>query len=334
MLAVRLWQHPKYGHIMTPTSLIKISDNLSDNQHKEIAEKIFAHKLDGIEVSHFGGRWGDTWETSKNYSLDFLKFYKGIKTLRFYLTGVTDLTPILVLADGLENLQLGEFDLKKIPLEPLGQLKNLTYLSVVRNQNGLESITQLPKLSELALTGYSIEKLPFLNELTDLKQLYIGFGTSKNFDNIQSLSKLEELDVLWVKQLSDIQAISKLTNLLKLRMEDEKQITALPDLSKLTKLKNIRLMNFGSLEDVSALKNSSVEEFILTGPNKNADFLKSLSDAEKLQKVYTFFYTKREQDKAEKILGDKFCDKDKMNFNMPNRTPILYYDIETGQRIV
>lgn len=318
---------------MKETLLVKISDNLSENQHKEIAEKIFAQKLDGIEVSHFGGRWGDTWGTSKNYSLEFLKFYKGIKALRFYLTGVTDITPILVLADSLENLQLGEFDLKKISLEPLGQLKNLTYLSVVRNQNGLESITKLAKLSELSLTGYSIEKLAFLNELTELKKLFIGFGTTKNFDNIQSLSKLEELDVLWVKQLSDIQAISKLTNLVKLRMEDEKQITTLPDLSKLTKLKNMRLMNFGSLEDVSALVNSNVEEFILTGPNKNADFLKSLSNAEKLQKVYTFFYSKREQDKAEKILGDKFCDKDKMSFEMPHRTSIFYYDIETGQRI-
>lgn len=319
---------------MKPTSLIKISDNLSDNQHKEIAENIFDRKIDGIEVSHFGGRWGGTWETSRNYSLDFLKFYKGIKALRLYLTGVTDITPILVLADDLENLQLGEFNLKEIPLEPIGQLKKLTYLSVVRNQNGLKCITQLPKLSGLALTGHSIEKLPFLNELKELRRLYIGFGTSRNFDNIQNLSNLEELDVLWVKQLSDIQAISKLTNLVKLKMEYEKQITALPDLSKMTKLKNIQLMNLGSLEDVSALVDSNVEEFIVTGSNKNANFLKALSNAKKLQKIYTFFYTKREQDKAKKILGYKFCEKDKMNFDMPNRTPILYYDIETGQRIV
>ncbi|MDI3320900.1 leucine-rich repeat domain-containing protein [Pinibacter soli] len=319
---------------MRTTSLVKISDSLSGNQHKEIAEKILAHKIDGIEVSHFGGRWGDTWDADKNYNLDFLKFYKGIKALRVFLTSVTDLTPILALTDTLEHLQLGEFNLKKISLEPLAQLKNLTYLSVVRNQNSLESITQLPKLSGLALTGHSIEKLPFLNELTELKQLYIGFGTSKNFDNIQSLTKLEELDVLWVKQLSDIRAVSKLANLVKLRMEDEKQIAVLPDLSKLTNLKNIRLMNFGSLEDVSALVNSNVEEFILTGPNKNVDFLKSLSTANQLQKVYTFFYTKREQDKAEKILGNKFCGTDKMNFDMPDRTRILYHDVETGQRIV
>ena len=319
---------------MVQTPIIKISDNLSDIQHQEIAEKMFAQNITGIEVSHFGGRWGDTWSTGKNYNLDFLKFYNGIKTLRFYLTGITDIEPILVLSEYLENLQLGEFDFKKISFNSLGLLKNLTHLSVVRNQNGLESITKLPKLSELELTGYSIEKLTFLSELTELRQLYIGFGTSKNFDNIENLLKLEQLEVLWVKQLTDIQAISKLTNLVKLRMEDQKQIKALPDLSNLTKLKNIRLINFGSLEDVSALINSNVEEFILTGPNKNTDFLNSLISADQLKKVYTFFYTKREQDKAEKILGNKFFDKDNMTYNMSTKSQPLYYDIETGKRIV
>lgn len=117
-------------------------------------------------------------------------------------------------------------------------------------------------------------------------------------------------------------------------MEDQKQIKALPDLSNLTKLKNIRLMNFGSLEDVSALINSNVEEFILTGPNKNTDFLNSLISADQLKKIYTFFYTKREQDKAEKILGNKFFDKDNMTYNMSTKSQPLYYDIETGKRIV
>jgi hypothetical protein len=82
------------------------------------------------------------------------------------------------------------------------------------------------------------------------------------------------------------------------------------------------------------LANSQVEEFILIGPNKNADFLNPLSDSVKPLKVYTSFYTKREQGKAKKILGNKFCEKDKMNFNMADRMPISYFDLETGQRIV
>jgi hypothetical protein len=320
---------------MKPISLTKIADNLTDNQHREIAEQLAIHKIDGIELSDAGGRWGATWETNKDYDLSFLKLYKGIKAIRIYLPGVTDIKPILHLADSLENLQLGELKDKKISLDLLGELSNLNYLSVVRHPKGLESITRLPKLTELALTGYSVDKLSFLNDLQKLRRLYIGFGTSKNIDAISKLENLEELDILWVKQLADISAISKLTSLIKLKIEDEKQIKALPDLSQLKQLKNIRLMNISSLEDISSLTNSFVEEFIVTGPNKNADFLTPISKNKCVKKVYTYFYLKKEQIKAEQILANKFYTLDKMEFEMSHlkQMTLHYYDYKTGEVI-
>lgn len=320
---------------MKPISLTKIADNLTDNQHREIAERLAVNKIDGIELSEAGGRWGATWVTNKDYDLTFLKFYKGIKAIRIFLSGVTDIKPILHLADSLENLQLGEFKDKKISLDFLGDLPNLRYLSVVRQPKGLESIVQLPKLTELALTGYSVDKLSFLNDLQGLRRLYIGFGTSKNIDTISQLKNLEELDILWVKQLADINAISKLTSLIKLKIEDEKQITSLPDLSKNSKLKNMRLMNLSSLQDISSLTDSSVEEFIISGPNKNADFLNHISYSKSLQRVYSYFYLKKEQAKAEKLIGTKFSGLDQMRFEMGHlkQISIKYYDIKTGQEI-
>ncbi len=320
---------------MKPISLTKIADNLTDNQHREIAEKLAIYKIDGIELSDAGGRWGATWETNKDYDLTFLKFYKGIKALRIYLPGVTDIKPILHLADELENLQLGELKDKKISLDLLGELHNLNYLSVVRQPKGLESITRLPKLIELALTGYSVDKLSFLNDLQNLKRLYIGFGTSKNIDTINQLKNLEELDILWVKQLSDINALSKLTGLIKLKIEDEKQIKSLPDLSQLKQLKNIRLMNISSLEDISSLTNSFVNEFIITGPNKNVDFLIPIAQSNCVKKVYTYFYLKKEQSKAEQFFAHKFCKLDKMEYEMTHlkQLSLHYYDYKTGEQI-
>jgi len=320
---------------MKPISLTKIADNLTDNQHREIAERLAIDKIDGIELSDAGGRWGATWETNKNYDLTFLKFYKRIKAIRIFLPGVTDIKPILHLADSLENLELGEFKDKKISLDILGDLLNLEYLSVVRQPKGLESIVRLPKLTELALTGYSVDNLLFLNELQGLKRLYIGFGTSKNIDTISQLKNLEELDILWVKQLADVNAISKLTSLIKLKVEDEKLITSLPDLSKNSKLKNIRLMNLSSLQDISSLTDSTVEEFIISGPNKNVDFLKQIQDNVSLQRVYSYFYLKKEQAKAEKLIGTKFSGLDQMRFEMTQlkQRSLKYYDIKTGQEI-
>jgi hypothetical protein len=319
---------------MKPISLTKIADNLTDNQHREIAEKLAIYKIDGIELSVAGGRWGATWETNRDYDLTFLKFYKDIKAIRIYLPGVTDIKPILNL-DSLENLQLGEFKDKKISLDLLGELSNLNCLSVVKQPNGLESITRLHKLEELALTGYPVDKLSFLNKLQNLKRLYIGFGTSKNIDTINQLENLEELDILWVKQLSDINAISKLTGLIKLKIEDEKQIKSLPDLSQLKQLKNIRLMNISTLEDISSLTNSFVDEFIITGPNKNADFLIPIAKSNCVNKIYTYFYLKKEQSKAEQFLSDKFCKLDKMEYEMTHlkQVSLHYYDYKTGEQI-
>jgi hypothetical protein len=320
---------------MKPTSITKIADNLTDNQHREIAEQLAIHKIEGIELSYAGGRWGATWETNKDYDLNFLKFYKGIKTLHIYLPGVTDIKPIFHLADSLENLALGEFNEKKISFNLLGELSNLNCLSVVRHTNGLEDIVRLPKLTEFALTGYSVDKLPFLNDLKNLKRLYIGFGTSKNIDTISQLENLEELDILRVKQLADINAISKLTSLIKLKIEDEKQVKSLPDLSNLKQLKNIRLMNISSLEDITSLTNSFVDEFVITGPNKNADFLNTIVKSNCIKKVYTYFYLKKEEAKAEQLLGNKFCKLDKMEFEMTHlkQISLKYYDYNTGEVI-
>jgi hypothetical protein len=318
---------------MNPTSIIKIPDNFSEQSHKGLAKEILKHKIDGIELSNAGGAWGATWETHKDYDLEFLKFYKGIKTLRLYLPGVTNLNPILNLADSIVNLHLGEFNSKKISFDLLSGLPNIECLSVVRQPTGLESITKLPKLTELSLTGYSVDKLNFLNSLQKLKRLYIGFGTSKNLDTINQLKNLEELDILWVKQLSDIKAISNLSGLIRLKIQYEKQVTKLPDLSKLKKLKNIRLMDLNALSDVSSLSTSHIEEFVVTGPNKNADFLKSISKSTRPNKVFTYFYSKKEQAKAEQLLGKKFFAQEKMNHHMDEGAKLIYHDVKTFKRI-
>ena len=94
-------------------------------------------------------------------------------------------------------------------------------------------------------------------------------------------------------------------------------------------------MNIRSIEDVSSLINSFAEELIITGPNKNADILIPITKSDSLQKVYTCFYVKKEQIKAEQLLGSKFCKLDKMEFEMSylKRMTLKYYDYNTGKEI-
>ena len=313
------------------TTLVKIPDNLTDDKHRQLSGQIQKHGIDGIEISYYGGRWGDIWKPDRDYNLDFLKFYKGIKTLRLDLRDTINVSSITELADNLEYLHLGEFSNKKISYDFIGEMKELRFLSVVRQPNGLESILKLKKLIDLNLTGYSVEKLNYLNDLKGIKRLYIGFGTSVSLDTIDRIKTIEELSILWVKKLSDIKAISKLENLVKLKIEDEKQIKGLPKLDKLKQLKNIRLMNLNGLEDITSLQTSSVEEVIVTGRNKDADFVQAINQSPSVKRAYTYFYTDKIQKKAEAILGTKF--NNNMEYEMDNRASLHYYDIQTWKKI-
>jgi hypothetical protein len=267
--------------------------------------------------------------------LDFLKFYKGVKALWLYLPAVTDLKPIHHLAESLEALNFVKSSNKKASLDFLSELPGLKILSLNGQQKRLESITLLPNLEKLSLTGYPIDKLTFLNNIQTLKRLYIGFGTSKNIDTINRLENLEKLDILWVKTLENIDAISGLKSLIRLRIEDEKNIKALPDMSQLRQLKTIRLANVSSLEDISSLTNTFVEELIVTGPNKNVDFLMPLADSDCVNNVAVNFYLKKQQSKAIQILGNKFCHVKDMTFEMKHLKQLPYrrFDYETGKEL-
>jgi hypothetical protein len=313
------------------TTLIKIPDNLTEDKHRQLRGQIQKHGIDGIEISNYGGRWGDIWKPDKNYNLGFLKSYKGIKTLRLDLRDTLDISSITELADSIEYLSLGEFSNKKISYDFIGELRKLRFLSVVRQPNGLESILKLNNLIDLNLTGYSVDKLTYLNELKSIKKLYIGFGTSTSLDTIDKIKTIEELSILWVKKLSDLKAISKLENLIRFKIEDEKQIKELPKLDKLRQLKNIRLMNLNALKNISSLEYSNVEEVIITGRNKEVDFIKAINQSPSVKRAYTYFYTDKIQKKAEAILGTKFS-KD-MKYEMDNRASLHYYDIQTWKKI-
>ena len=92
-------------------------------------------------------------------------------------------------------------------------------------------------------------------------------------------------------------------------------------------------MDLGTLSDVSSLSTSHLEEFILMGPYKNADILKSISNSGTPNKVFTYFYSKKEQAKSEQILGKKFYPQEKMKYHMDNRAKLIYHDIKTFKPI-
>lgn len=249
--------------------LKKIADNLSDEEHLSIADEIRQGKIDGVSLSYLGGAWGPTWDAGKDYSLDFLKHYSGIRALEVFLPALTSIDTIAEHVSEIEFLSLGEFNKKTVSLKPLTDVNKLNYLSLVKNKKDFESIASIPSLRALSLTGYQEKQIEHVASLSNLESLYLGFGTFEGLNAIKGLSKLTSLEILWVKKLHDLSALEKLSSLECLHLSTLKQVTSIPDISNLSLLKSLVMDTMNGLSSLSGISGSSIKE--LTVINSKID---------------------------------------------------------------
>ncbi len=243
--------------------LKKIADNLSDEEHSSVADEIRQGKIDGISLSHFGGAFGPTWSVGKDYSLDFLKHYSGIRALEVFLPALTSIDAIAEHVSEIEFLSLGELNKKTVSLKPLSDLNKLNYLSLAKNKKDIDSIVSLSSLRGLSLTGYQEKQIEHVANLSNLESLYFGFGTFEDLNAIKGLSELKSLEILWVKKLHDLSALEKLTSLESLHLSTLKQVTSIPDFSNLSHLKSLVMDTMNGLSSLSGIKGSSINELAI-----------------------------------------------------------------------
>ena len=240
--------------------LKKISDNLNDEEHSSIADEIRQGKIDGVSLSHLGGAFGPTWAAGKDYSLDFLKHYSGIRALEVFLPALTSIDAIAEHVSEIEFLSLGELNKNTVSLKPLTDLNKLNYLSLVKNKKDFESIASIASLRTLRLTGYQEKQIENVASLSNLESLYLGFGTFEDLNAIKGLSKLTSLEILWVKKLHDLSALEKQSSLECLHLSTLKQVTSIPDISNLSLLKSLVMDTMNGLSSLSGISGSSIKE--------------------------------------------------------------------------
>ena len=283
--------------------LKKISDNLSDEEHSSIAEEIRRGKIDGISLSHLGGAYGPTWSVGRDYNLDFLKHYSGIRALEVSLPAITSIDAIAEHANKIKFLKLGEFNKKTVSLKPLANLNNLNSLSLVKNKKDIDAISGLTGLIDLSLTGYQEKQIEHVASLVNLERLYLGFGTFEDLSAIKELSKLKNLEILWVKKLHDLSSLENLASLKILSLSTLKQVTCIPDISKLGQLKSLVMDTMNGISSLSGIKGSSINELAVINSkidplmfsdlNNGLPFLKrlvlGLGAKGKTKEAYSFF---------------------------------------------
>ncbi len=259
--------------------LKKIADNLSDEEHSSIAYEIRQGKIDGVSLSHLGGAFGPTWSVGKDYSLDFLKHYSGIRALEVFLPALTSIDAIAEHVNEIEFLSLGEFNKKTVSLKPLSDLNKLKYLSLVKNKKDIDSIDSLSSLGYLSLTGYQEKQIEHVASLSNLENLYLGFGTFEGLNAIKGLSKLTSLEILWVKKLHELSALEKLTSLEHLHLSTLKQVTVIPDISNLSHLKSLVMDTMNGLSSLSGIKGSSITELALINSKVDPLFFSDINNS-------------------------------------------------------
>ncbi len=150
-------------------------------------------------------------------------------------------------------------------LEPLEGLTKLTYLSIAQNQITLEdSISQkilksMTNLSSLDISNNRIKNITAINELKNLKSLYIN-GKENNINLLEIEDIISNLDRLKISTDSLKTIVNCDVNKIKTLNLLTSDLTQIPDLSKFVNLTKLNLSdntNISNFNEVSKLKNLS-----------------------------------------------------------------------------
>lgn len=279
--------------------LKKIADNLTDEEHSLIAEEIRQGNIDGISLSYLGGAFGPVWPEDKEYNLGFLKHYSDTRALEVFLPSLTSIDAIAEYVSGLEFLSLGEFSSPAVSLKPLQNLQKLSSLSLVRNKKDIGSITCLPGLRDLSLTGYQSKQVEHVAALRGLEKLYLGFGTFESLDAVKGLSRLKSLEICWVKKLRDLRSLQRLKSLECLSLSTLKQVASMPDLSELGQLKSLVMDTMNGLSSLAGIKGSSIAELAVINSKIDPLCFHDLSHGmPSLQRLIVFLASQRSTTEA------------------------------------
>lgn len=152
----------------------------------------------------------------------------------------------------LTHLNLSENKRRNYDLSPLHAAISLKHLFVQGNDRAIESITELPHLEYVGLSGFpKRHDLRFLNALEPLRSLLLILGSRQSIAEFAHPG-LNKLQIVWVRYLEDLGPLNRFSSLEELIVEDQKRLTHL-DLHGLD-LRVLQIANCKNLERVDGLE--------------------------------------------------------------------------------
>ncbi len=215
------------------------------------------------------------WYNQMNF--DFYSQLPALRNFDVSSYNTSDYTPLLQ-NKNLTDLGIGETKSTAVNLGFIKEFKDLTTLWIDGMKKGLENASELSKLERLTFRGVKMNDIDLINNLNNLKQLRLLFGSYKNLDAIANVKSIKTLEISRTRQIPNYGFLKGMDNLNSLYFEGMSQMESLPDLSGLTNLKRIQIENNSRLTDITNLNQlSNLDIFLLFFPeNFKAAYRKEL----------------------------------------------------------
>ncbi len=153
----------------------------------------------------------------------------------------------------LHCLGLGETLRPKGSLAFLRRFRSLERLGIKGPLRDPEVIGDVPSLKALDLESVTLQSLAPIGELSELLQFRLALGATPTLDGIQSLQKLQYLEIWLVRGLASVEPIAALGSLRRLFLQALRNVTAFPSCASMVSLRKVHLDTMKGLRDFAGL---------------------------------------------------------------------------------
>ncbi len=300
---------------------LQFSNPLSQREINELEKNVFSQRPDitlriyGHYTSKCDLTFLERLPSLRKLSMDCLQTATGIEV-------VSKLRNLEQLGVGIYNLdnfdflrtvtpdlrELGVFSTKskKPKIDEICRFEELQYLSLNRQQNGIEAISNLHYLEKVVLRSISTPNLEFLEGKQHLWSVEIKLGGIKKFDALASLPSLKYLELWQIRGLGDLSFISSLESLQNLFIQSLKQVRKTPDTSRLKSLRRIYFENLKGLEYLDTLEfTPNLKEFIyVLADNQQPQNLLPILKNESVKKVFCRFGSDKKNNEFDQLADE------------------------------
>lgn len=184
--------------------------------------------------------------------LDFLEHFRGLKRLQVALYDLDDVRGLVHVAPTLEEFTFGQTK-KTFSLRFLENLSQLNALFLAGHKKDLAAIAAARSITRLGLSMITLADLSPLLPLSDLTDLSILLGGTRDLGLLPRFEKLKKLMLMRITKMSDLGVLADLRRLEKLHLDWMRNVISLPSLAPLTSLTAIKLDTMKGLGDLGAL---------------------------------------------------------------------------------